>query len=151
MTKKTTPNPLQQQVDDLTAALQRERADAENLRRRHAVDLASLKTGAKADVVKQLLPIIDNFERALKHVPEDLTDNDYVKGVQGIVKQFEKTLADIGVHRIATAGNPFNPELHNAVSMEDGGDGKEVVSEELQAGYQLGDHVIRHAMVRVKS
>ena len=55
------------------------------------------------------------------------------------------------MHRIATAGYPFNPELHNAVSMEDGGDGKEVVSEELQAGYQLGDHVIRHAMVRVKS
>lgn len=71
--------------------------------------------------------------------------------MQGIVKQFEKTLADIGVHRIPTAGYPFNPELHNAVSMEEGGDGKEVVSEELQAGYQLGDHVIRHAMVRVKS
>ncbi len=142
-------SPLQSQLDDLTAALQRERADAENLRRRHAADLASLTISAKADVVKELLPIIDNFERALKHVPEDLIDNEYVKGVQGIVKQFEKTLASIGVQRIATTGQPFDPVLHNAVSMEDTGQGKEIVSEELQSGYVLGDHVIRHAMVRV--
>ncbi len=134
----------------LTEALQRERADATNLRRRHDEQIASLRTAVKVSVVRDLLPIIDNFERALKHVPADLAENEYVKGVQGIVKQFEKTLADIGVERIKTVGEPFDPHLHEAVSMEEGEGDQEIVSEELQSGYKLGDEVIRHAMVRVK-
>jgi molecular chaperone GrpE len=141
---------LQQQVGDLTEALQRERADATNIRRRHEEQIAGLRVTVKASVVRDLLPVVDNFERALKHVPADLADNDYIKGVQGVVKQFEKTLSDIGVVRIATVGEPFNPHFHEAVSMEEGDGPTEVVSEELQSGYVLGDEVIRHAMVRVK-
>lgn len=140
---------LEQQVADLTDALQRERADATNIRRRHTEQVASLKTMIKAEVVRDLLPVIDNFERALKHVPEHLKDDDYVKGVQGVVKQFEKTLADMGVQKIKTTGQPFDPKWHEAVSMEEGDGTQEVVSEELQAGYAIGDEVIRHAMVRV--
>lgn len=145
---------LQQQIAELTEALQRERADVMNIRRRHDEQMANLRTTLKAHVIKDLLPVIDNFERALKHVPAELADNDYVKGVQGIVKQFEKTLADMGVERIATVGQPFDPHLHEAVSMEEAsldseGD-QEIVTEELQSGYKVGDEVIRHAMVRVK-
>lgn len=139
------------QVAELTNALQRERADAVNLRRRHQEEITSLRQSLKADIVSDLLPVIDNFERALKHVPEDLAGNEYIKGVQGVVKQFEKTLAEIGVERIKTVGEPFNPELHEAVSMEEGEGGHEVVSDELQAGYKISDTVIRHAMVRVTS
>ena len=134
----------------LTEALQRERADATNIRRRHDEQIASLRSTVKASVVKDLLPVIDNFERALKHVPKDLVGNEYVKGIEGIVRQFEKNLADIGVERIKTVGEPFDPHLHEAVSMEEGDGKQEVVSEELQSGYRLGDDVIRHAMVRVK-
>ncbi|HJQ08338.1 MAG TPA: nucleotide exchange factor GrpE [Candidatus Saccharimonadales bacterium] len=141
---------LEQQIAELTAALQRERADAVNLRRRHEEHITNLKTVVKASVVRELLPVIDNFERALKHVPAELEGNDYIKGVQGIVRQFEKTLADIGVQRIKTVSEPFNPHLHEAVSMEDGEGDHEIVSEELQAGYILDDEVIRHAMVRVR-
>jgi molecular chaperone GrpE len=141
---------LHQQVGELTEALQRERADATNLRRRHEEDIAGLKTRLRANVVRELLPVIDNFERALKHVPEDLTGNDYVKGVQGVVKQFEKTLADMGVERIATVNEHFDPRYHEAVSMEEGDGTDEIVSEELQSGYRIGDDVIRHAMVRVR-
>lgn len=141
---------LRQQVADLTEALQRERADATNIRRRHDEHVAGLKNIVKAAVVRDLLPVIDNFERALKHVPADLADNDYIKGVQGVVKQFEKTLADLGVTRIKTVGQLFDPKWHEAVSMDDTTDGtEEIVSEELQAGYAIGDEVIRHAMVRV--
>ena len=140
-----------QEIEELTNALQRERADAENLRRRHQEEITALRQHVKADVVEDLLPIIDNFERALKHVPEDLADNDYIKGVQGVVKQFEKTLSDLGVEKIKTVGEPFNPEVHEAISMEEGDSDQEVVSEELQSGYKIGDTVIRHAMVRVKS
>ena len=151
MTDDNPANELEIQVAQLTEALQRERADAVNLRRRHEEEMANLRTRVKATVMKDLLPIVDNFERALKHVPEDLKDNDYVKGVQGVVKQFEKTLADLGVERIKTVGEPFDPLLHEAVSAEEGDGDVELVSEELQAGYKIGDDVIRHAMVRVKS
>ncbi|HTH72394.1 MAG TPA: nucleotide exchange factor GrpE [Candidatus Pristimantibacillus sp.] len=140
----------QQQIDELTDALQRERADAVNLRRRYEEQIASLQSLAKASVVRELLPVIDNFERALKHVPGDLTDNDYVKGIQGVVKQFEKALEQLGVQKIKTVGEPFNPHLHEAVSMEEGDGDNEIVSEELQPGYILGDEVLRHAMVRVR-
>lgn len=142
---------LQQQITELTEALQRERADAENLRRRHSEQIAQLRTTVKAGVIKELLPIIDNFERSLRHVPKELENNDYVKGVQAIVKQFEKTLADVGVERIVTVGAEFDPTYHEAVSMEAGDGDIEIVCEELQSGYKVGDEVIRHAMVRVKS
>ncbi len=131
--------------------MQRERADALNQRRRYDEQLAGVRTSVKADVVADLLPVIDNFERALKHVPADLAENEYVKGVQGIVTQFEKALETMGVERIITEGSEFDPRLHEAVSMEDGEGTKEVVSEELQAGYKIGDDVIRHAIVRVRS
>jgi molecular chaperone GrpE len=140
---------LQRQVADLTDALQRERADATNIRRQHSQQIAQLKTTLKASIVSDLLPVVDNFERALKHVPEELKDDAYVKGVQGVVKQFDKTLTDLGVERIATTGEAFNPHWHEAVSMEEGDGENEVVSEELQPGYRLGDEVIRPAMVRV--
>lgn len=149
MSKKPTIKELEQQVTDLTEALQRERADSANIRRRHEEQISNLKTIVKAQVVRDMLPVIDNFERALKHVPEELEDNDYVKGVQGIVKQFEKTLQNLGVERIKTAGEVFDPNLHEAVSMEDGEGDTEIVSEELQSGYILDNEVIRHAMVRV--
>lgn len=140
----------QSKIAELTEALQRERADATNLRRRYEEQISSLKTIVKASVIRDLLPVIDNFERALRHVPKDLEGNDYIKGVEGVVKQFEKTLGDIGVERIKTVGEAFDPTYHEAVSMDDGDGTTEVVSEELQAGYRLGEEVIRHAMVKVK-
>ncbi len=141
---------LQKQIVDITEALQRERADAINIRRRHDEQIAGMRTAVKVNIVRDLLPVVDNFERALKHVPEELIDTDYVKGVQGVVKQFEKTLADIGVERIATTGQPFDPRFHEAVAMQEGEGSTEVVSEELQAGYKIGDEVVRHAMVHVR-
>lgn len=141
---------LKKQVGELTEALQRERADTTNIRRRHDEQVASLKNLVKANVIHELLPALDNLERSLKHVPKELTDNDYVKGVEGVAKQFEKTLADMGVERIKTVGEVFDPKHHEAVSMEEGDGTVEVISEELQAGYRIGDDVIRHAMVRVR-
>lgn len=150
MTKKPVVVELQQKIDELTDALQRERADAMNQRRRHDEQYASLQTTVKAKVIGDLLPAIDNLERALKHVPAELDGNDYVKGVEGTVKQFEKVLTDMGVSRIKTVGEVFDPRLHEAVSMEEGDGTVEVICEELQPGYALGNEVIRHAMVKVK-
>lgn len=155
MAKKPTPTNeelqiLQQQVADLTEALQRERADVINVRRRHDEQLAGVKKVVKIQVVEELLPVIDNFERALRHVPKDIENNDFVKGVSGIVKQFEKTLTDLGVLKIPTVGQQFDPNLHEAVGTEDGMGENEIIVEELQSGYMLEDTVLRHAMVKVQ-
>ncbi len=162
MTKKQHDNKpeeiqvLEQQIAELTEALQRERADAMNVRRRAEEDRVKLGSYYKAQVVKELLPVLDNFERALKHVPSAQGEGearqlqDWMSGVEKVVQQLAGALNKLGVERIKTVGEPFNPHLHEAVSVEPG-DGDEVVSEELQAGYVLGDEVIRHAMVRVKS
>lgn len=148
--KKPSAAQLQKQVKDLTEALQRERADAMNIRRRTEQEREKLADFYKSMIVRQLLPAIDNLERALKHVPKDLASHDYIKGVQTVFKQFEKVFSDIGVKRIKTVGEEFDPKFHEAISMEDEGGDKEIVSEELQSGYKLGTEVIRHAMVRVK-
>lgn len=141
----------QKQIAVLTEALQRERADAVNIRRQNENQMANLRNMVKMTVVSDLLPVIDNFERALKHVPKELEGNGYIKGVQGVVRQFEKTLEDMGVERIKTTGEHFDPKLHEAVSMEDGDGEHEIVCAELQAGYKIGDDVVRHAMVRVRA
>lgn len=141
---------LAREVAELTEALQRERADVMNVRRRHDQQILSLKTTVKAQVVRELLPAIDNLERALKHTPKDLENHDYIKGVSGVVKQFEKTLADMGVAKIKTVGEPFDATLHEAVMVEEGDGKTELVSEELQPGYVVGQEVIRHAMVKVR-
>lgn len=153
---------LEQQIAELTSSLQRERADVSNIRRHHEAQIAGLKDVVKAGVVRDLLPIIDNFERALKHLPrsdatskrskspEELKLEEWVNGVKKILDQFEKTLGDIGVVRIKTVGEVFDPRFHEAISMDEGEGAQEIVSEELQSGYTLGEEVIRHAMVRVK-
>ena len=141
---------LLQQLTDLTEALQRERADAMNVRRRADEERSQLASFYKSLVVRELLPVIDNFERAIKHTPKELANNDYVKGIQSILKQFEQTLTKIGVERIKTVGEHFDPEIHEAVSVEEGDGKQEIVTEELQAGYCLNNEVLRHAIVKIK-
>ncbi len=92
-----------------------------------------------------------NFERSQKATPKELQENEYVKGFHGISKQFADVLVKLGVERIKTVGEHFDPELHDAVTMEEGDGKHEIVSEELQSGYILNDEVLRHAKVRVKS
>jgi molecular chaperone GrpE len=150
MTKKPTIKELEQKIGELTEALQRERADAQNLRRRTEEERSKMAEFYKAMVIQELLPALDNLERAMKHIPKDLKNHDYVKGVQGVIRQFEQSFSQLGVKRIKTVGEHFDPRLHEAVHMEDGDGTVEVVCEELQPGYRIGDEVIRHAMVKVK-
>jgi len=150
MSKKPTIAELEQKIGELTEALQRERADAENLRRRTQEEKSRLGEFYKAMVIQELLPALDNLERAFKHTPKELKDHDYVKGLHGVVKQFEQCFAQLGVKRIKTVGEVFDPRLHEAVHMEEGDGTVEVVCEELQPGYLLGEEVIRHAMVKVR-
>lgn len=150
MSKKPTLKDLEQKIAELTEALQRERADAMNVRRRTEEDKAKLADFYKVMILRDLLPALDNLDRALRHIPKDLAGHDYIKGIEGVNKQFEQSFQKLGIQHIKTVGEPFDPRLHEAVSVEDAGGQVEIVCEELQPGYKIGDEIIRHALVKVK-
>ncbi len=142
---------LTNQIQELVEQLKRERADAINLRRRFDEEKKALSAYHKTEIIKDLLPIVDNFERSLKHVPKDLKDNPYIEGINGIVKQFETVFEKLGVRKIVSLNQVFDPNFHEAIAVDDSLDGEnEIVSEELQAGYMLDSDVLRPALVKVK-
>jgi molecular chaperone GrpE len=147
--KKT--DDLEQQVAELTADLQRTRADFENYRKRVEAEKVTARENGKAGAIMKLLPIIDTIERAVVYMPDDLKDHKWAQGISGLVKNLEKALEGLDLKRIdAKAGVEFNPDLHEAIQFDEDAEGdKEVVAEELQAGYTLGGAPIRHAMVKV--
>lgn len=147
--KKT--DELEQQIAELTADLQRTRADFENYRKRVEIEKTSAREAGQAGATLKLLPVVDNIERAVLHIPEDLKDNKWVQGVAGLSKNLEKSLDALNLKRIdATKGSEFNPELHEAIQFDEDAEGEiEIIDEELQAGYTLNGRPIRHAMVKV--
>ena len=137
-------NPVDEQQDakiaELINDLQRTRADFENFRRQNDIQREQDRNYAKLDTVKKILPLIDDFERAIQAQPKVLSP---------LSKNFEKTLKSIGLQKIDSAiGAEFNPDLHEAISVDGDGD-KETIAETLRAGYYYGDEVLRTAMVRV--
>jgi molecular chaperone GrpE len=149
--KPSKDNNVQADFDAILTDLQRTRADFENYRKRVDIDKQQAREAGKAQMIIKLLPVIDNIERAITHVPEGLQDNQWVKGIIGLQKNLEKALIDLDISRIvASPDTTFDPHLHEAIMMEDGDGDKEVIAEELQAGYKLGDTVIRHSLVKVK-
>lgn len=151
MAKSKKQDELEQQLGELTADLQRTRADFENYRKRVEQEKIAAKNAGQASAIMKLLPVIDNIERAIAHTPVELTDNKWAQGVAGLVKNLEKALEGLNVQRItATPGTKFDPELHEAIQFDEEAEGEqEVIAEELQAGYLLGGQPIRHAMVKV--
>lgn len=145
------PSKQQLQIDELTADLQRTRADFENYRKRVDAEKVAARESGQSSAILKLLPVVDNIERALQYLPEDLKDNAWAQSVAGLVKNVEKSLEGMNVRRIdSTIGADFNPELHEAIQFDEDATGeKEVIAEELQAGYTLNGSVIRHAMVKV--
>lgn len=138
-------------IVELTTDLQRVRADFENYRKRVEIEKQQSMQNGEAKTALRLLPVIDTIERAILHIPTDIAKNQWVQGVAGLVKQLDRALADMDIARIdATPGALFNPELHQAVQMDEEATGeREVIAEELQAGYTLRGMPVRHAMVKV--
>lgn len=142
---------LSQRIDELTADLQRTRADFENYRKRVEAEKQQARQAGRSGAVLQLLPVIDNIERAAGYLPAELKGNKWAEGVVALDKQLHGQLEKLGVKRIeAQPGTEFNPELHEAVQFDEDSSGdKEVIMAELQAGYTLDGMVIRHTMVKV--
>lgn len=155
MTKEKTPKKAKNNNDDkiieLTEDLQRIRADFENYRKRTDIEKEEARLIGRKQAILTLLPVIDNIERAIAHRPKELETNPWAEGVANLVKNFEKSLSSLSLSRIdASAGTAFDPRFHEAIQFDDESSGtKEVITEELQPGYMLGNTVIRHAMVKV--
>ena len=142
-----TPDPVQDALLQEQNKFLRLAAEYDNYRKRTAKEKESIWADAKASVVTSFLPVYDNLERALK---QDTADEAYTKGVEMTMTQLKEVLSKLGVTEIEAAGQPFDPKLHNAVMhVEDEAFGENTVAEVFQAGFQLGEKVIRFAMVKV--
>jgi len=124
-------------------------ADFDNMRSRNEKENAKMFDYGASDTLEKLLPVIDNFERALEHVSEE-DKGPFEEGIEMIYKQMMETLEKIGVKPMDAVGKEFDPNLHNAViHVEEEGAGENVVLEEMQKGYMYKDTVLRHSMVKV--
>lgn len=139
-----------EQIKELNDKILRNLAEFDNFRKRTEREKSQMfEIGAKS-IIEKILPTIDNFERAIASVPDDLKGNAYVDGIEKIYKQLMTNLEDAGVKPIEALGAKFDPNLHNAVMHEDNEEfGEDTVSAELQKGYTYHDSVIRHSMVKV--
>lgn len=140
---------LESQITALTDDLKRAQADFINYKRRTEADKQQLIRFGREAAVMSLLPVIDNIERALAHLPRELEKNDWAIGVRSVAKQVHDSLKAIGVEKVNSLGEEFDPNLHDAVGVEEGDGKKEIVVEELQPGYTMDGDVIRHATVKV--
>jgi molecular chaperone GrpE len=131
--------------------LLRVQADYDNFRRRTVKEKEELAKYASSKLIGELLPVFDNFERALAAaMPEQGEQSSLVKGVEMIFRQFEGVLKSEGLTIMETVGQPFNPEYHQAIMTVETDEYEEgTVVEELQKGYLLKDKVLRPAMVKV--
>jgi molecular chaperone GrpE len=128
---------------------QRTQAELENLRKRAARDVAQAGARAKANLVRELLPVVDNLERALATAnPEE---DHLAEGVRLVHVELVNTLERNGIQAFDPAGEPFDPTVHEAISMREGDNGSGMVLDVVEKGYKLGDNVIRPARVVVSS
>ena len=138
---------LKAELEQTKDLLLRTAAEYDNFKRRSEKEKADLSEYVKAATVKKLLGVADNIKRAEDC---DKSSPDYVKGLEMIVKQLTDALTTIGLTEIEAEGQPFDPRFHEAVMhVEDEALGENVVAQVLQPGYQLGDTVLRPAMVKV--
>ena len=140
-------NPFEEKYNAEHDAHLRLAADYDNFRKRSQKEKEQLYTMGKSDAVEKLLPVYDNLERALNQPTEDAA---YKKGVEMTMNELVKIFTALGVEVFGTAGDAFDPNLHNAVMhIEDENLGENTLSQVFQKGFKLGDKVIRFAMVQV--
>ena len=122
-------------------------AEYDNYRRRSTREREAIYADVRCDTLKKFLPVYDSLSRALAQTP---ADDPARKGLEGIMNQYNTALNQLGVTAIEAVGQPFDANRHNAVMhMEDEAFGENIVAEVFQAGFKLGEKVIRHALVKV--
>ena len=147
---KKTADPKDAVIADLQDRVKRQMAEFDNFRKRTDKEKSAMFEMGASDVIKKLLPVVDNFERGFKSITDDEKETPFAKGMDMVYKQMIKMLEDLEVKPIEAVGLEFNPELHNAVMhVEDESAGEGIIVEEFEKGYTYRDTVIRHSMVKV--
>lgn len=140
-------NTAKTEYEELEDRYKRLLAEFENFKKRSSKERENLFNMITGDVILKVLPILDNLEKAASAQTEDKS---YQEGVNLVVKQFATELEKFGLKEIETEGKRFDPELHEAVShIEDSNKGEQEIVEVYRKGYQIGNKVIRHALVVV--
>lgn len=138
---------LEDKVAEYDDKYKRMAAEYDNFRKRSAKEREAAYTDAYADALKEILPVIDNLERALGYAEN--ADDKLAEGVKMTLKQFADTLVKMGVESYGEPGDKFDPEIHNAVMhAEDETKGENEITDVFQKGYRRGDKIIRYAMVK---
>lgn len=146
-TEKDLLKQKQAELDDITDRYKRILAEFENHKKRSQKERENLYNMILSDVIEAMLPILDNLENAVK---VETKDEEYKKGIELVLKQFQDTLKSKGVEEIKALGETFDPELHEAVSsVQDDTKGEKEIVQEYRKGYKIGTKVIRHSMVVV--
>lgn len=137
-------------IEELNDKYRRTMAEFDNFRKRTEKEKSTMFEMGASDIIKKLLPIVDNFDRGFKSVTDEELETPFAKGMDMVHKQLLKMLEDADVKPIEALGGEFNPDFHNAVMhVEDDSVGENIVVEEFEKGYTYRDQVIRHSMVKV--
>lgn len=137
-------------IEELNDRIKRNMAEFDNFRKRTEKEKSAMFDLGAKNILEKILPTVDNFERALKSVPEDKECEAFAQGMDMIYKQLLKNLEEVKVVAIDCVGKQFDPNLHNAVMhVEDENVGENTVVEEFQKGYTFKDSVLRHSVVKV--
>jgi molecular chaperone GrpE len=151
ISKKQEVSELEQKIAELTVGWQRCQADFTNFRRQVEEDRKKLIRLANSDMMLNILPVLDNFQLAAKHVPIELENNNWAIGIKQIEKQLESLLQSEGLEKIATIGNKFDHNLHEAIEYIKSDKLEGEIIEEISAGYKFDDSVLRPAKVKVSA
>lgn len=136
--------------EDLQGQLLRTIADMQNMRKRYQQEQAQLRLFATEDLVRDLLPALDNFERTIFAAEHGATFETVLEGIKAVDRQLRTSLERRNVSRIKAHGEPFDPDVHEAIVMEESEEHPEgTVTGEIEAGYKMADKVIRPARVKV--
>lgn len=148
--KKEKKDKKDEKIAELTDKVTRQMAEFDNFRKRTEKEKSQMFDMGAKSIVEKILPVVDNFERGLSSVPDELKENPFVDGMDKIYKQMLASLEEAGVTAIEAVEKEFDPNLHNAVMhVDDENYGENVVVEEFQKGYMYHDTVVRHSMVKV--
>ena len=146
-TTQTELTNTEKELEETVDRLKRVMAEFENYKKRSLKERESLYNSLLADIIASFLPVLDNLEKAAQTKTKD---ENMRQGIELVVKQIQDIFTKFGVEEIKTVGEPFDPEVHEAVSMvQDETLGEKIVKEEFRKGYKIGLKVIRHAMVVV--
>ncbi len=134
-------------LDDLTRISQHALADLQNFKKRSEEEKAKFIVFANSLLITELLPVLDNIDRAIVHLPEDPAAKEWANGIIAILKQLEETLKKQGLEKIVTENLPFDPNFHEAVMTRPGE--KDLILQEMEKGYKIQDRVLRRSKVIV--